>query len=137
MEYDAKNKRVEISTRIFTDDFEDALSKQYKIKVDLANESLKKQMTVLIEKYISAHLSLKSDNINLPLGLYGWEIDREAVFVYTVANAPAFNIKNIEIENTVLYDLFGDQINIVHFIYNGERKSNKLLYPQDKLKISF
>lgn len=94
-------------------------------------------MTVLINKYITTHLTLKTGDKILPLKLYDWEIDHEAVFVYTTAEAPAFNIKSITVENRILYDLFEDQVNIVHFIYKGNRKSSKLVYPEDKLLLSF
>ena len=137
MEYDAKSKRVEISTKIFTDDFEHVLAKLYKQKTDLSSQALRPQMTPLIEKYITTHLSLKNNNKILPLKLFGWEVDHEAVYVYTVANAPVFDPKNITVEKTVLYDLFDDQVNIIHFIYSGRRISNKLVYPDKKVQLSF
>lgn len=137
MEYDARSKRVEISTKIFTDDLENMLTKIYKQKTDLSNPKLKTQMTVLVNKYITTHLILKTGEKILPLQLYDWEIDHEAVFVYTTADAPAFNAKNITVENNVLYDLFDDQVNIVHFIYKGNRKSTKLVYPETKVSLSF
>ena len=137
MEYDAQARRIEISTKIFTDDFEAILRKLYKQKIDLAGAHAQKEMTPLIEKYMATHLQIKNNGKLLPLKLFGWEIDHEAVLVYTVAEAPAFNPKRIEIEKTVLFDLFDDQINIIHFIYNRQRKSNKLVYPQGKLELSF
>lgn len=137
MEYDARSQKIEISTKIFTDDFENVLRKLYKRKVDLADTAVRKQMTLLIEKYITTHLSVRNNNKTLPLKLFGWEIDHEAVFVYTVADAPAFNAAKIQVEKTVLYDLFDDQVNIIHFIYNGQRKSNKLVYPERKLELTF
>ncbi|WP_114791813.1 DUF6702 family protein [Niabella yanshanensis] len=137
MEYDAKSKRIEISTKIFTDDFENVLSKLYKQKTDLSNPRLKAEMTILVNKYITTHLSLKSGDKILAIKLYGWEIDHEAVYVYTIAEAGAFNIKSITVENKVLYDLFDDQVNIVHFIYKGNRKSAKLVHPDTRLSFSF
>ncbi|GAB3415278.1 hypothetical protein GCM10027516_06890 [Niabella aquatica] len=137
MEYDAKSKKVEISTKIFTDDLETILAKLYRQKTDLSAKALRPQMTVLIDKYITSHLSVKNGDKVLPLNLLGWELDREAVYVYTVANAPVFDPKNITVEKTVLYDLFDDQVNIIHFIYNGRRISNKLVYPEKKVQLSF
>jgi hypothetical protein len=128
---------VEISTKIFTDDFETVLAKVYKQKTDLSNPKLKTQMTVLVNKYITTHLTLKTGDKILPLQLYDWEIDHEAVYVYAIAEAPVFNIKSIMVENKVLYDLFDDQVNIVHFIYKGNRKSTKLVYPETKLYLAF
>lgn len=137
MEYDIKSKRVEISTKIFTDDFENVLTKLYKQKTDLSNPKLKVQMTILVNKYITTHLTLKTNDKLLPIKLYDWEIDHEAVYVYTTAEAPSFNSKSIAVENNILYDLFDDQVNIVHFIYKGARKSTKLVYPETKVSLSF
>ena len=137
MEYDAKAKRVEISTKIFTDDFEDILAKRYKQKIDLGDKNLRPKMTELVFKYLNSHLSIQNNGKQLPLKLYGWEIDHEAVLIYTTADVTNFNAKQITIQKTVLYDLFDDQLNIIHFIYNGKRKSTKLAYPETTAHISF
>lgn len=137
MEYNISDRRVEISTRVFTDDFENILAKLYRQKIDLTNEKLKPHMTELVSKYITTHLSLRSDGKLLPLQFFGWEIDHEAVYIYTTAAAPRFNIKNITVEKTVLFDLFNDQENIIHFIVSGTRKSLKLDYPERKAQFSF
>lgn len=137
MEYNTASKQIEISTKIFTDDFEAVLAKLYKQKVDLSKADMHPQMTELIKKYITTHLSIRNNNKLLPLTLFGWEIDHEAVYVYTTAKAPSFNPKQIIIQKTVLYDLFDDQVNILHFIYNGKRKSTKLNYPEKQAVISF
>lgn len=137
MEYDASMKRVEISTKIFTDDFEAILAKLYKQKVDLTSKAMKPQMTNLIQKYITTHLSIKNNNQNLPIQIFDWEIDHEAVFIYLTASAPQFSPANISIQKTVLYDLFDDQVNIIHFIFNGKRKSTKLVYPEKLAVFSF
>lgn len=137
MEYDATKKRVEISSKIFTDDFEEVLYKLYREKIDLSDTAIKPRMTVLINKYIQSHLSLGTDGKVIPLKFYGWEIDHEAVYVYTIANTSAFNVKNIAVANTILYDLYTDQVSIVHFIVSGQRKSTKVTYPQKELSFSF
>lgn len=137
MEYDAKAKRIEISTKIFTDDFERALTKAYRQKINLCDKELRPQMTDLIRTYINEHLIIKAGNKSLPLQLYGWEIDHEAVIVYSIAPADSFNPHRIELQKTVLFDIFDDQMNIIHFIYEGRRKSVKLAYPEAKVVLSF
>lgn len=137
LEYEPQHKRLEISTKIFTDDFEHILSKTYKQKVDLTREDWKPQMTKLITHYIVTHLSIKNNNRQLSLKLFEWEIDHEAVYVYLTADAPTFDPAQIIVEKSVLYDLFDDQVNIIHFIYNKKRISTKLAYPEKKAIISF
>ncbi|MGJ7033921.1 DUF6702 family protein [Niabella hirudinis] len=137
IEYSSKTRRLEISTRIFTDDFESVLARSYKTRVDFSDKSQKASLNELVTKYITTHLSIRSSGRALPLNFFGWEVDHEAVYVYTTADAAAFNAGNITVENTILYELFRDQVNIVHFIVNGTRKSNKLTYPERKLQLSF
>lgn len=137
IEYDAKEKRLEISSKLFTDDFEAVLTKLYKVKSDFANKNLKPQMDELVRKYITTHLAIRTNGRLLPLQLYGWEQDSESVIVYTTAVANVFDEKNITVENTILYDQFNDQMNIIHFIIGKERKSSKLNYPERKLQLSF
>ncbi|AHF16804.1 DUF6702 family protein [Niabella soli] len=137
IEYNAKENRLEISSKIFTDDFEKVLERLYKTKADFNNKTLKPQMNGLVTQYITTHLSVRTNGRLLPLKFFGWEVDHEAVYIYTTAAAPNFDAKNITVENTILYDLFEDQLNIVHFIVNGNRKSSKLNYPERKVGFSF
>ncbi|SDD23104.1 DUF6702 family protein [Niabella drilacis] len=137
IEYNSKTKRLEISTKIFTDDFESVLARVYKTPVDFSNKSRKSALDELVARYITTHLSIRSNGQVQRLKFFGWEVDHEAVYVYTTADATTFSTRNITVENTILYDLFGDQVNIVHFIVNGTRKSNKLAYPERKLEIRF
>lgn len=137
IEYNGKTKRLEISTRIFTDDFESALTRLYKTRASFSNKALKPQMNELVTRYITTHLSIRSNGQVQRLKFFGWEIDHEAVYVYTTADAASFNPRDITVENTMLYELFEDQMNIVHFIVNGKRKSSKLTYPERKLQFGF
>ena len=137
MEYNSKTQKLEISTKIFTDDFESVLARIYKTPVDFSNKSRKSALDELVTKYITTHLSIRSNGQLQRLKFFGWEVDHEAVYIYTTADATAFNPHNITVENTILYELFQDQMNIVHFIVNGTRKSSKLAYPERKLQFSF
>ncbi|MFV0604996.1 MAG: DUF6702 family protein [Niabella sp.] len=137
IEYNQKEKRLEISCKIFTDDFEDILEKLYRSKADFNNEQLKTAMTEMVKKYLITHLAIRSSGQIIPLQLYGWEVADEAVYVYAVAPVTNFNTKDIAVENTVLYDLFKDQMNIIHFIIAGTRKSTRLNYPDRKARFEF
>src|SRR5690242_16715797 len=50
--HNATDKSLEISCRIFTDDFETCLSKIYHTKADLSAASVKIAMDTLVKKYI-------------------------------------------------------------------------------------
>ncbi len=137
IEYNHIEKTLEISSKIFMDDFENVLSKLYKTKIDFTDVVNKMHTDSLVKKYITSHVAVRTNGRLMPLRLYGWEADKEVVYVYTVAAATQFDRTDIMVENTILYDLFIDQMNIVHFIIGKERKSFKLNFPERKWQFGF
>lgn len=136
VDFNAKEKTLEVSCRIYTDDFENILAKQSKTKIDLSNPAVHKSMDEHVKKYIQSHLRFvvngKATNINY----IGFEKDDEATNVY-VEIENVTNIQQLESRNSVLYDLFDDQMNILHVTRNGNRKSARANYPEQSLKVAF
>lgn len=127
--YNTKGGTVEISCRLFTDDLENALSKQFGVAADLSAPAKHQAMDVLLKKYIALHFKLQANGKALPLQYLGFEKDREAVMIY-VESAQVKGLKKLAVVNSLMYDLFDDQTNLMHVTYNGERKSAKLDYPE-------
>jgi hypothetical protein len=134
--YNAQDGKLEVICTIFTDDFETALTKQYHTKTDLAKPALHTAMDALVKQYLAANLHLKANAAAAPLNYVGFEINREAVNVYLESDkiAPP---KKIEAEVSLLHNLFDDQLNIVHMTVNGNRKSEKLDYPNKTVTQTF
>ena len=134
--HNATDKTLEISCKIFTDDFEKVLAKNYNTRVDLINPADRKAMDSIVKKYVFSHLSVSVDGKPANLTYVGFERDAEAVFSYVqVENVPS--VKKIDITNKLMHDMFDDQINIMHVTVNGNRKSTKLDYPSTAASISF
>jgi hypothetical protein len=126
--HNAANKTLEISCKIFTDDFEDALTRKYKTRVDLVHPKDKPAMDKIVNDYLNNHLSIKTDSKATALNYIGFEVENEAVYIYMQVN-DITSIKKADVTDTVLHDLFNDQTEIIHFIENGTRKSVKIDYP--------
>jgi len=134
--FNPKTKSLEISCRIFTDDFEQILAKNYKTKIDLSRADMQKAMDVVVRKYMDTHLSFMVNGKGVKAGYIGFEIDHEATNVYLeIENIQA--LQNLTLHNSLLYDLFDDQMNILHVENRGSRKSAKTEYPAAQLKIAF
>lgn len=134
--HNSAEKTLEISCKIFTDDFEKVLAQNYKTKVDLTSPPDKKAMDSIVKKYIFSHLSISVDGKGAALSYLGFEKDNEAVYCYVqVDNVPS--VRKVELTNNLMYDMFTDQVNIIHVIVNGNRKSTKLDYPDTAAKIEF
>ena len=134
--HNAADKTLEISCKIFTDDFEKILAKNYQRKVDLINPSDKAPMDSLVKKYILSHLVISANDKPVSLHYLGFENDQEAAYSYIeVENIPVLN--KISISTNIMYDQFEDQVNIMHVIVNGNRKSTKLNFPETEAEIVF
>ncbi len=134
--HNATDKTLEITCKLFTDDFENAIAKHFKTKADLIKPADREAMDKLVQGYVIKNLLLKADARPVSINWLGYENDGEATWCYFEAvNIPA--VKKIEISNTLLYDLFTDQSGIMHVIVDGKRKSSKLDYPNKEAVFNF
>jgi hypothetical protein len=135
-EHNAKTKSLEISCKIFTDDFEKALRATYKTKVDLLNGLLKADMDKLASDYVKKHLQIKVDGKHYVLKYIGYENIEEAIYCY-------FEIENIiapkklTITDDILYEYKKEQMSILHVTIGGKRQSTKLSNPEKFAEMKF
>jgi hypothetical protein len=134
--FNKQDNKLEIICTIFTDDFEAALVKQYNKKTDLNKAEMHAAMDVLVRNYIASHLQIKISPSALPLNYLGFEINKEATDVYFESDVIPV-VKKIDVDDSLLHNLFDDQINIVHITVNGIRKSEKLDYPDRRISQTF
>lgn len=134
--FNAKDKTLEVSCRIFSDDFEAILAKLYKQKTDLSSPNMKTTMDELVKKYLLSHMQLKANGKAVTLNYIGFEIDHEATNIYLEVEKITA-IKSVEVNDTILYDMFDDQMSIVHVVKGNVRKSTKILYPEKKFIANF
>lgn len=136
IEHNAKDKTLEISCKIFTDDFEKTLRNTYKTKVDLLQPKDKKAMEKLVSDYVQKHLQIKADGKITALKFIGYEQEEEGIIsYYQVDNVPS--VKKLDITDNILYEYKKEQISIIHAIVNGKRQSTKLVNPEDKTSFGF
>jgi hypothetical protein len=134
--HNSSDKSLEISCKIFTDDFEKILAKNYKARVDLINPPSKAAMDSLIKKYIFSHLSIKANGKTVAFSYLGSENEDAATYGYIEVNNITA-VSKIDVSTNIMYDLFDDQMNIMHITVGGNRKSSKLSYPEREASFSF
>ena len=66
----------------------------------------------------------------------GFEHEGEAVYGY-IEGLNISSVSKAEISTNIMYDFFDDQVNIMHFVVNGNRKSTKLNFPDKETTFSF
>ncbi|SHE59202.1 DUF6702 family protein [Chryseobacterium takakiae] len=126
--YNQKSKTFEITGRFFLDDLENGLNNKYGKSLHFNDPKFKSQLNEALKNYSAEYFKLKGNNKFLNVGFVGYEEDHESVNIY-LESEKIDNPKKVEAAVSFLYNLFDDQINIVHIIVNGNRKSEKLTYP--------
>jgi hypothetical protein len=134
--HNATDKTLEISCKIFTNDFETTLEKNYKTKVDLSSPKDKVSTDKWVGDYIKKHLSIKVDGKDVNFSYLGFEKEDEAVFSYFQVDHIA-SVKRISVSNSLLHDFSDQQINIIHCSVGGKRQSSKLDYPNTEAGFQF
>lgn len=126
--HNARDKILEVSCKVFTNDFETVLEKMAGAKVDLSAPKEKAVSDKLIAGYVERHLRLKVDGKPVQLHFVGSENEEDGTWSYFQVNdIPA--VKRIDAVNDLLYDGFPQQINIMHVTVGGQRQSTRLDCP--------
>jgi hypothetical protein len=132
--HNSRVNNLEITCKIFADDLEAVLKSKFSIPVDLSVEANKLVNEKLISAYIKEHLALSVDGILMAMQFLGFEKDKDAVYCY-LEITDVVSLKKLDVKNSMLYDGFKEQANIMHVIANGKRQSSKLDNP--KQDVSF
>lgn len=126
--HNPKDKILEVSCKMFSNDFEAVLEKMAGARVDLSSVKDKAASDKLIAAYVERHLRLKVDGKAAELHFVGSENEEDGTWSYFQVNdVPA--VKRIDVTNELLYDGFPQEINIMHVTVGGQRQSTRLDCP--------
>jgi hypothetical protein len=135
IQHDKATGELQVSCRIFTDDLENVLKKDNKTNVDITHPANQQQVNGFIAAYIKKHLAIKVDGQWMTLNYMGYKIEEEAAWCFLSANTKT--CKQVHVKDDILYTEHPNQINMVHVIVNGDRKSTKLDNPKAEMDESF
>ncbi|CAH0997052.1 hypothetical protein EMA8858_03189 [Emticicia aquatica] len=122
IQFNAKEKSLEISIRMFTDDLETALTKAnngQKIMIGGKNDN----SDAILNKYIQQHFAIITpQKQKKTLTVLGKELEGDATWVYVeMPNNQDF--KGHILYNNLMQELFDDQTNLVNFMYLSNKKT--------------
>ena len=137
IQYIPKEKTLEVSVRIFTDDLENTIRNLHKdYPLDLLHPKDSALVNKWVDQYVHSRLQIKTDNIVRSMKMLGYERQEESIWVY-------FEIKNVPVPhqvhvfNTLLYDYKKEQINMIRFKNGEKEKSSKLQFPDNTVDFKF
>jgi hypothetical protein len=125
VEYDEKDKALEIMMRVFVDDLE--LTMRNKLNQPELDITEPKGMTLdqMVLPYITEHFKLSLDNKLQKIHYLGHEKEGEAfIFFIEVKNIKKW--KSIQVMNDIIMEIHEDQSNLVHVTVKGKVRSLRL-----------
>jgi hypothetical protein len=122
IEYVKEKKAIQIITKIFIDDVEDALQVRYNEDISLATEKETATDIAYLKQYVLQKFQLQVNGKPVTLQYIGREYETDIVKVYLEVTGIT-QLKTLEIDNQVLFDLFEEQQNIIHLKTSEKRRS--------------
>ena len=132
--YDEKEKSLEIMSRIFMDDLEMTMRDRYHSdNLDILAPK-EKTLDEMMREYFTENLRISLDKKNQKINYLGHENDGDT-FVFYIEVVSVKKWKEISVSNTAMIQKFQDQSNLVHVTVREDVKSMRLTKsnPTDKL----
>jgi hypothetical protein len=120
-----QKKRLEITTRIFMDDLNDAVTKAYKKSTNIGTEKEKPEDITLLKKYLNDNFKLTVNGKPKAYTYLSREVESNVVICYLSVKEVA-KVSSLQVDNSILTEVYSEQQNIIQFNNNG-KKQNLLL----------
>lgn len=136
IEYVKELESVQISSRVFIDDFEKMLRDRYDEKITLDIGKDESHIDVYINRYLKNKFKVKINNQEQEFEFLGKEYEDDLVYFY-LEITDVSEVNSFEIVNQVLFDVFEDQQNLIKTKINSKNKSFILIPRNDKGVLNF
>lgn len=121
-----KEKRLEVTMRIFIDDLEQTMRKKlHEPSFDILKPAGGLTIDNIMRDYLKNHFKLSLDKKDQTMTLLGHEVDGDAFVFYLEADRVK-KWKTINILNDSMTEAFDDQSNLVHVTVRDEVHSLRL-----------
>lgn len=129
--HDAKKKMIQVTARIFVDDINDALEKKFHKKTYIGEKNESTEDENLLKKYLSEKFLLKVNGEKKLLTFLSKEMENNVLICYLNIREIS-KIKTLEVENSIITEIYDEQQNIIQANFNGEKKN--LLLTSETIK---
>ncbi len=138
VEYYDKGKALQITSRVFIDDFEKALEERYEVKTLLGTSEEIQNADVFIQKYLKAKFLVKINGEIVQYQFLGKKYDNDIMICFLeIPEIALEQLNTIEIQNELLMDIYEEQKNILHFKILDKKKSFVLIRESNKGMLNF
>ncbi|WP_235921995.1 DUF6702 family protein [Flavobacterium phycosphaerae] len=113
---------VQITTRIFIDDLNEALRNKYHKKTFIGTERETPEDVVLMKKYMSEKFKVTINGQPKAMNYLSNELENNVVICYLNVRDIS-KVTSLEVENSILTEVYSEQQNIIQFNNNGKKQS--------------
>ena len=123
LRYNPAKQQLELSVKVFTDDFEKALSAGQPTPVSLSAPG--PRPLALTAAYLQRTLQFKTAaGASLPLQVLGLQAEQDGHWIYCKVPLPGPGpLPGVQLRQALLLEVFGDQMNIVNIEAGGKKQS--------------
>ena len=121
--YASEKKMLQITSRIFIDDLNNAMEKKYHKKTFVGTDKETQADIDLLKKYLSEHFSIKVNGQLKTITFLSKEVEAGDVLVCYSRIKDVDKFKTLEISNSILVDWNAEQQNITHISAFDTKKS--------------
>lgn len=136
IDFNQSKNRIEITNRIFIDDLNASLNANVSDKFEIENTTLASDSFKILQAYMDKNLIVKINKKHKQLSIKNFEIEGDVFVIYLIIYNVS-NVKSLEIENNLLFDMIHSQQHILHFNINGKKTSKLLDFESRKTMLNF
>jgi hypothetical protein len=120
--FNNESNSLQITLKVFKDDFANLFIKNEGIDLDKITDLNSLEIKSKISKYLLSNVSVYLDNNKKEIKYLGSDQNIDLIIFYLeIDNLSTF--KQIKLKNTVLFELFENQLNIIHVKKEKEKRS--------------
>lgn len=120
--YNGKTEQLEVSLKVFNDDWQNALDHRLGKPVNIGSKNEYPKLDSLVSAYLFEGFKVKVNEEGKKLNIIGREIEGEATWIYMYVDEVK-DMKSIEVQNKLLTEMFDEQRNVVQLIIGKTNKS--------------
>jgi len=114
LDYIADSGKIEYSIKLFYDDFQTLINYKYNTMLNLANQSrmTTKEQNAVVDYVNRNFIILDYFQNSIYTKFTGWKVEDFSVWLFFCAY-PENEVTSLTLKNTIMLDLFADQVNLV------------------------
>lgn len=136
IEYVQQEESLQIITKIFIDDLEDVLQERYDPELVLDSTNDDPNIDKYVQKYLLKKLKLKVNGVPVATVFLGKTYEIETLNCYLEVTGIK-TLETFEVANSVLFEMFPEQQNIIHVKKDDKRRSLVLVKDKSKDMLKF